>query len=146
MHHDLVEYSSEQTIVCISGVISFIAKFILSLVVFKQLMLCGNWKKIQDFYTQLKSLNLEHFIKVIKEYWETTGVQCACNLLFVLCWSRITKTSIWQMMHSQDETTLFVPNGKSVLLKLKDLFQLEKYTQVAHLQYRDRTQQFFKAS
>ena len=31
------------------------------------------------------------------------------------------------------ERGLFVPNGKSVLLKFKDLFELEKYIQVAYL-------------
>ena len=41
----LVEHSSEQTVVCISAVISFIAKFILLLVVFNKLMLCEDIEK-----------------------------------------------------------------------------------------------------
>lgn len=151
-------------------------------------------------------------------FGETAGVQCACNSLFALCWSRILKNSIWQSLDldhmlvegdklyktlntldmlmqislavghvflrnsipsndhvsmfffmgsltiaiiqknqfqyvfhsdSRDERGLFVPNGKSVLLKFKDFYESEKYIQVAYLyyclQYKDRTQQYFQA-
>ena len=47
-------------------------------------------------------------------------------------------------LHSRDERVIFVPNGNSVLLKCKGIFELEKYIQVAYLEYRDRTQQFFQ--
>lgn len=31
-------------------------------------------------------------------FGETAGVQCACNSLFALCWSRILENSIWQSL------------------------------------------------
>ena len=39
--------------------------------------------------------------------------------------------------HSRDHRRLSVSNGTSVLLRFKDLFEIEKYTQVANLEYRD---------
>ena len=45
--------------------------------------------------------------------------------------------------HSRDERGLLVPNENSVLSKFRNLFELEKYIQVAYLQYRDRAQQYF---
>ena len=45
--------------------------------------------------------------------------------------------------HSRDERTLSVVDGKSVLMKFRDLYELEKYLQVAYLKYRDRQQAYF---
>ena len=39
--------------------------------------------------------------------------------------------------HSRDHRRLSVSNGTSVLFRFKDLFGIEKYTQVANLEYRD---------
>ena len=39
--------------------------------------------------------------------------------------------------HSRDHRGLSVPHGTSVLLRFKDLFEIEKYIQVAYLEYRD---------
>ena len=39
--------------------------------------------------------------------------------------------------HSRDHRGLSVPDGTSVLLRFKDLFEIEKYIQVAYLEYRD---------
>ena len=40
--------------------------------------------------------------------------------------------------HSRDERSLSVVDGTSVLIKFMDLYKLEKYLQVAYLEYRDR--------
>ena len=42
--------------------------------------------------------------------------------------------------HSRDERDLSVVDGTSVLMKFRDLYELEKYLQVAYLEYRDRQQ------
>ena len=46
--------------------------------------------------------------------------------------------------HSRDEGTLSVVDGTSVLMKFRDLYELEKYLQVAYLEYRDRQQAYFQ--
>ena len=45
--------------------------------------------------------------------------------------------------HSRDERDLSVVDGTSVLMKFRDLNELEKYLQVACLEYRDRQQAYF---
>ena len=42
--------------------------------------------------------------------------------------------------YSYDERGLSVVDGSSVLMKFRDLYELEKYLQVAYLEYRDRQQ------
>ena len=42
--------------------------------------------------------------------------------------------------HSRDGRGLSVVDGTSVLMKFRDLYELEKYLQVAYLKYRDRQQ------
>ena len=44
--------------------------------------------------------------------------------------------------HSRDERRLSVVDGTSVLMKFNDLFEIEKYIQVAFLEYRDRHQAY----
>ena len=46
--------------------------------------------------------------------------------------------------HSRDERGLSVIDGTSVLIKFIDLFEIEKYIQVAYLEYRDRQQAYFQ--
>ena len=46
--------------------------------------------------------------------------------------------------HSCDERGLSVVNGTSVLMKLRDCYELEKHLQVAYLENRDRQQAFFQ--
>ena len=46
--------------------------------------------------------------------------------------------------HSRDERDLSVVDGTSVLMKFRDLYELEKYLQVAYLEYRDRKQAYFQ--
>ena len=46
--------------------------------------------------------------------------------------------------HSRDERGLSVVAGTSVLIKFKHLYELEKYLQVAYLEYRDRQQAYFQ--
>ena len=46
--------------------------------------------------------------------------------------------------HSRDERGLSVIDGTSVLMKFIDLFEIEKYIQVAYLEYRDRQQAYFQ--
>ena len=46
--------------------------------------------------------------------------------------------------HSRDERGLSVVDGTSVLLKFQDLYEIEKYFQVAYLELRDRQQAFFQ--
>ena len=45
---------------------------------------------------------------------------------------------------SRDERGFSVVDGTSVLMKFKDLYELEKYLQVAYLEYRDRQQAYFQ--
>ena len=45
--------------------------------------------------------------------------------------------------YSLDERGLSVVDGTSVLMKLRDLYELEKYLQEAHLEYRNRQQAYF---
>ena len=47
--------------------------------------------------------------------------------------------------HSRDERGLFVEYGSSVLMEFKDIFELEKYIQVAYLEFRDFERQYFQA-
>ena len=42
--------------------------------------------------------------------------------------------------HSREEKGLSVVDGTTVLMKFRDLYELEKYLQVAYLEYRDRQQ------
>lgn len=83
----LIEHSSEQTIICIRGLISFIAKFIPFLAVFNQLMLCGTLKKFRDLHTQLKCLSREHFIVVIKALERLL----MCSVLTIHCLHYVVK-------------------------------------------------------
>ena len=46
--------------------------------------------------------------------------------------------------HSRDERGLIGIDGTSVLMKFNDLFKIEKYIQVAYLEYRDRQQTYFQ--
>ena len=46
--------------------------------------------------------------------------------------------------HSRDERRLSVIDGTSVLMKFNDLLEIEKYIQVAYLEYRDRQQVYFQ--
>ena len=46
--------------------------------------------------------------------------------------------------HSRDERGLSVVDGASVLMKFRDLYELEKYLQVAYVEYRDRQQAYFQ--
>ena len=46
--------------------------------------------------------------------------------------------------HSQDERGLSTVDGASVLMKFRDLYEFEKYLQVAYLEYRDRKQAYFQ--
>ena len=46
--------------------------------------------------------------------------------------------------HSRDERGLSVIDGTSVLMKFNDLFEIEKYIQVAYLEYTDRHQARFQ--
>ena len=46
--------------------------------------------------------------------------------------------------HSRDERGLNIPNGRSVLLKFSYIFEIEKYIQVAYLEFRDK-QMYFQA-
>ena len=47
--------------------------------------------------------------------------------------------------HSRDERGLNIPNGRSVLLKFRYIFEIEKYIQVAYLEFRDKQQMYFQA-
>ena len=46
--------------------------------------------------------------------------------------------------HSRDERGLVVEDGQSVLLKFRDLLQVEKYIQVVYLEFRDSQSEFFQ--
>ena len=46
--------------------------------------------------------------------------------------------------HSCDEGGLSVVDGASVLMKFRDLYELEKYLQIAYVEYRDRQQPYFQ--
>ena len=46
--------------------------------------------------------------------------------------------------HSRDERGLSVIDGTSVLMKFNDFSEIEKYIQVALLEYRDRQQAYFQ--
>ena len=43
-----------------------------------------------------KNLFKAPFIKHILKFGETSGIQCACNSLFAICWSSIKRVSIWK--------------------------------------------------
>ena len=47
--------------------------------------------------------------------------------------------------HSWDERGLNIPNGRSVLLKFRYIFETEKYMQVVCLEFRDKQQTYFQA-
>ena len=40
---------------------------------------------------------------------------------------------------------LNIPNGRSVLLKFRYIFEIEKYIQVVYLEFRDKQQTYFQA-
>ena len=42
--------------------------------------------------------------------------------------------------HSRDERGLNIPNGRSILLKFRYIFEIEKYLQVVYLEFRDKQQ------
>ena len=44
--------------------------------------------------------------------------------------------------HSRDEGGINIPNGRSVLLKLRYIFEIAKYIQVAYLEFRWATDVF----
>ena len=46
--------------------------------------------------------------------------------------------------HSRDERGLSVVDGTSVLMKSRDLYELEKYLQLAYLEYGDRQKAYFQ--
>ena len=46
--------------------------------------------------------------------------------------------------HSRDERGLSVTDETSVLMKFRDLYELDKYLQVAYLEYRDKQQAYFQ--
>ena len=47
--------------------------------------------------------------------------------------------------HRRDERGLNIPNGRLVLLKFRYIFEIEKYIQVAYLEFRDKQQIYFQA-
>ena len=47
--------------------------------------------------------------------------------------------------YSRDERGLNIPNGRSVLLKFRYIFEIEKYIQVAYLEFGDKQQMYFQA-
>ena len=92
----LVEHRSKQTVIVhSSAVISCIAKLILLLTVFNQPMSGDLEKNPGPSYTTEK-FDLGAFHQGDGSFGETADMQCACNSLFVLCWSRKRKVSIWQ--------------------------------------------------
>ena len=46
--------------------------------------------------------------------------------------------------HNRDERGLSVIDGTSVLMKFNDIFEIEKYIQVAYLEYRYKQQAYFQ--
>ena len=46
--------------------------------------------------------------------------------------------------HRRDEKGLNIPNGRSVLLMFRYIFEIEKYIQVAYLEFGDKQQMHFK--
>ena len=46
---------------------------------------------IQDQIMLLKRQCKAHFIKSVKGFGNTAGIQCACNSLYALCWSGVEK-------------------------------------------------------
>lgn len=87
----LIEHSSEQTIICIRGLISFIAKFIPFLAVFNQLMLCGDIEKILGPSYTIEMFKQGTFHRGDKGFGKTADVQCAYNSLFALCCQKVEK-------------------------------------------------------
>ena len=47
--------------------------------------------------------------------------------------------------HSRDERRLNIPNGRSILLKFRYVFEIEKYLQVVYLDFRVKQQTYFQA-
>ena len=45
---------------------------------------------------------------------------------------------------SRDERGLSMTDGTSVLMKFNDLFEIEKYIEVAYLEHRERQQAYFQ--
>ena len=46
--------------------------------------------------------------------------------------------------HSRDKRGLNTANGRSVLLKFRYIFEIEKYIQAAYLEYREKQQLYFQ--
>ena len=46
--------------------------------------------------------------------------------------------------HRRDEKGLNIPNGRSVLLTFRYIFEIKKYIQVAYLEFGDKQQMHFK--
>ena len=47
--------------------------------------------------------------------------------------------------HSREERRLNISNSRSVLLKFRYICEIEKYIQVAYLEFRDKQQMYFQA-
>ena len=48
-------------------------------------------------------------------------------------------------LHSRDERGLNIPNDQSVLLRFRYTFEIEKYIQVAYLEFGDKQPMYFQA-
>ena len=62
----------------------------------------------------------------------TTAIISSVNCYYLFDW------------HSHDERWLNVIDGIFIFMKFNDPFEIEKYIQVAYLEYRDRQQAYFK--
>ena len=72
-----------------------------------------------------------HFLLFMESY--ITAVTCSQNLFYGFD------------SHSRDKRGLDTANGRSVLLKFRYIFEIEKYIQVAYLVYREKQQLYFQA-
>ena len=85
-------------------------------------------------------------------HWQCSMFNVCDNVLFRLFMGGNT-TAIMSLQnsfyvfdsHSRDERGLNIPNGRSVLLKFSYIFEIEKYIQVAYLEFRDKQQIYFQA-
>ena len=104
---------------------------------------CANWiftawNKISQSYVWdsfLRNIvsNTENVLFFLFMGGYTTAVMSSQNFFYVFD------------SHSRDERWLNIANERSVLLKFQYIFEIEKYIQVAYLEYRDQ-QQLYKPS
>ena len=82
----------------------------------------------------------------MKENWPDSD-----NILFLLfVGGNVTAMSLQKFfyvfdLHSRDKKELNIPNGPSVLLKFRYIFEIENYLQVAYLEFRFKQQMYFQA-